>query len=132
MLALGEHTTNEATAIYREYATAGKLSVRIYAMASGLATLKEWKEPRVGLGGGFLTLRAVKLFADGAMGSRGAALLEPYDDDPANSGLLVTPPEGLLEASRSELEAVPDLPAAVGRAIYDHLHRVGGDGPAAE
>ena len=37
----------------------------------------------------------------------------------------------LLEASRSELEAVPGLPAAVGRAIYDHLHRVGGDGPAA-
>jgi excinuclease ABC subunit C len=38
----------------------------------------------------------------------------------------------LLEASRSELEAVPGLPAAVGRGIYDHLHRVGGDGPAAE
>ena len=38
----------------------------------------------------------------------------------------------LLEASRSELEAVPGLPAAVGRAIYDHLHRVGGDGPAPE
>ncbi len=33
----------------------------------------------------------------------------------------------LLEASRSELEAVPGLPSAVGRAIYDHLHRVGGD-----
>ncbi len=32
----------------------------------------------------------------------------------------------LLEASRSELEAVPGLPAAVGRTIYDHLHRVGG------
>jgi excinuclease ABC subunit C len=38
----------------------------------------------------------------------------------------------LLEASRSELEAVPGLPAAVGRRIYDHLHRVGGDAPAAE
>ena len=35
----------------------------------------------------------------------------------------------LLDASRSELEAVPGVPAAVGRAIYDHLHRVGGDGP---
>jgi excinuclease UvrABC nuclease subunit len=38
----------------------------------------------------------------------------------------------LLEASRSELEAVPGVPAAVGRAVYDHLHRVGGDGPAAQ
>jgi excinuclease ABC subunit C len=37
----------------------------------------------------------------------------------------------LLDASRTELEAVPGVPAAVGRAIYDHLHRVGGDGPAA-
>jgi excinuclease ABC subunit C len=37
----------------------------------------------------------------------------------------------LLDASRSELEAVPGVPAAVGRAIYDHLHRVGGDGPVA-
>jgi excinuclease ABC subunit C len=36
----------------------------------------------------------------------------------------------LLEASRSELEAVPGVPPAVGRKIYDHLHRVGGDGPA--
>jgi excinuclease ABC subunit C len=35
----------------------------------------------------------------------------------------------LLEASRSELEAVPGVPGAVGRAIYDHLHRVAGSGP---
>jgi excinuclease ABC subunit C len=35
----------------------------------------------------------------------------------------------LIEASRTELEAVPNLPAAVGRTIYDHLHRVGGDSP---
>jgi excinuclease ABC subunit C len=37
----------------------------------------------------------------------------------------------LLDASRAELEAVPGVPPAVGRAIYDHLHRVGGDGPSA-
>jgi hypothetical protein len=50
-----------------------------------------------------LAVRAVKLYADGALGSRGAALLEPYSDDPGNSGLLVTPPEGLLEAARFAL-----------------------------
>lgn len=38
-----------------------------------------------------LQLRGVKLYGDGALGSRGAALLEPYSDDPENSGLLVTP-----------------------------------------
>jgi excinuclease ABC subunit C len=37
----------------------------------------------------------------------------------------------LLEASRSELEAVPGVPAAVGRGIYDHLHRVGGSDESA-
>jgi predicted amidohydrolase YtcJ len=47
-----------------------------------------------------LAIRSVKLVADGAMGSRGAMLLEPYDDDPGNSGLPVTPAETILEASR--------------------------------
>jgi predicted amidohydrolase YtcJ len=111
----------ETTALYREYAAAGKLGVRLYVMASGLATLKEWKEPRVGLGGGFLTLRAVKLYADGAMGSRGAALLEPYDDDPGNSGLLVTPPEGILEAARW---ALPRGFQVATHAIGDRANRI--------
>jgi predicted amidohydrolase YtcJ len=59
--------------------------------------------PEVGLGGGLLTVRAVKLVADGALGSRGAALLEPYADDPGNAGLLVTPPGEILEAARFAL-----------------------------
>ena len=36
-----------------------------------------------------LTVRSVKIYADGALGSRGAKLLEPYTDDPSNSGLMV-------------------------------------------
>jgi hypothetical protein len=40
-------------------------------------------------------IRGVKFYADGALGSRGAALLEPYSDDPGNEGLLVTPPATL-------------------------------------
>ncbi|KAI0313267.1 amidohydrolase family-domain-containing protein [Amylostereum chailletii] len=46
---------------------------------------------------GRLTLRSVKLFSDGALGSFGAALLEPYSDDPTTSGLMRTPPEVLRE-----------------------------------
>jgi predicted amidohydrolase YtcJ len=110
-----------AVALYREYAAAGKLDVRLYVMASGLAMLKEWKEPRVGLGGGFLTLRAVKLYADGALGSRGAALLAPYDDDPSNSGLLVTPPEAILEAARW---ALPRGFQVATHAIGDRANRL--------
>jgi predicted amidohydrolase YtcJ len=46
-----------------------------------------------------LQVRGVKLYADGALGSRGAALLEPYSDDPGNLGLLVTPPAHLQEVA---------------------------------
>jgi len=40
-----------------------------------------------------LTVRSVKLFADGALGSRGALMLEPYSDDPGNYGLLIDQPD---------------------------------------
>jgi predicted amidohydrolase YtcJ len=93
----------EVVALYREYASAKKLKVRLYVMAAGLETLRTWVRPEVGLGGGHLTLRAVKLYADGALGSRGAALLEPYGDDPGNLGLLVSSPEVLVEAARYAL-----------------------------
>jgi hypothetical protein len=46
------------------------------------------KGPRIGLGDHRLTVRAVKFYMDGALGSRGAALLAPYADDPGNRGLL--------------------------------------------
>lgn len=49
---------------------------------------------------GFLTIRGVKLYADGALGSRGAALLEPYQDDPGNLGLVVTPAVEIERISR--------------------------------
>ena len=77
--------------------------------------------PEVGLGGGMLTIRAVKLYADGALGSRGAALLEPYSDDPGNSGLLVTPPDEILEAARFAL--AHGFQAAT-HAIGDRANRV--------
>jgi predicted amidohydrolase YtcJ len=89
--------------LYRETAAAGKLRTRLYVMAAGLPTMRALGRPEVGLGGGLLTIRAVKLYADGALGSRGAALLEPYSDDPGNSGLLVTPPAEILEAARFAL-----------------------------
>ena len=41
----------------------------------------------------FLTVSSIKLYADGALGSRGAKLIEPYSDDPGNSGLMMNPPE---------------------------------------
>jgi predicted amidohydrolase YtcJ len=47
-----------------------------------------------------LTIRGVKLYADGALGSRGAALIEPYSDDPGNLGLMVSTGDHLAEVAR--------------------------------
>jgi predicted amidohydrolase YtcJ len=78
-------------AIYREFADHGLLTVRVYAMI--LDTGAEFTElskhgPLIGYGDDRLTIRSVKLFADGALGSRGAALLAPYSDMPSQRGLL--------------------------------------------
>lgn len=48
--------------------------------------------------------RAVKMYMDGALGSRGAALLEPYSDDPANSGLVLSREDETLSAMVLALE----------------------------
>jgi predicted amidohydrolase YtcJ len=93
----------ELVALYKEMAAAGTLRTRLYVMASGLATMRALGRPESVLGGGLLDVRAVKLYADGALGSRGAALLEPYADDAGNLGLVRTPPEEMLEAARFAL-----------------------------
>ncbi|CAG8535294.1 6891_t:CDS:10 [Paraglomus occultum] len=49
----------------------------------------------IGYGKGRLTVRSVKLFMDGALGSWGAAMLEPYCDDPTKTGLLLSNPDSL-------------------------------------
>ncbi len=71
----------------------GKLPLRVYAMADGQSAARtEYLE----LGpyrGRMLTMRAVKLMLDGALGSRGAALHEDYSDEPGHRGLLVLSPE---------------------------------------
>jgi predicted amidohydrolase YtcJ len=77
--------------LYRRFADSGRLTVRIYAMVGDIgpdfAALSKGG-PLIGYGADRLTLRAVKLFADGALGSRGAALLAPYTDAPEQRGLL--------------------------------------------
>lgn len=47
-----------------------------------------------------LNIRSIKLYADGALGSRGAKLIKDYSDDPGNSGLLLRSPESLMEFCR--------------------------------
>ncbi|MGH9368463.1 MAG: amidohydrolase, partial [Thermoanaerobaculia bacterium] len=90
----------ESIAAIERLSSRGVLPIRVYATVSpGEKLLPEFfgKGLRIGRGGDFLTVRAIKGFADGALGSRGAALLEDYSDEPAWRGLMVIPPERLEE-----------------------------------
>ncbi len=65
-----------------------ELPIRVYAMlTSDEALIEAIGEPIRGYGNAHLDIAAVKIYSDGALGSRGAALLEPYSDDPENLGL---------------------------------------------
>ena len=77
--------------------------------------------PPVAAGGGRFRVFAVKAYADGALGSRGAALLEPYSDEPGTTGLLVTTPDTLELIARLCLEH--GYPMAT-HAIGDRGNRV--------
>lgn len=85
-------------AVYRELAKAGELPLRVHAyleatpaIVAGIADreLEPEESDR------YFALAGIKLFADGALGSRGAALAADYSDDPGNRGLWVTSPADL-------------------------------------
>lgn len=78
--------------------------IRVYVMlADDEELVNDWFSRRGPLidYGGRLTVRAIKLYADGALGSRGAALLAPYSDEAGNSGLLVSQPAHIVTVAGS-------------------------------
>ncbi len=88
--AVGDAGLRTDIPLYKEMADEGKLTLRIYAMIGDVG--EEFRRlsadgPLLGYGHDFLTVRSVKLFADGSVGSRGAAMLEPYSDAPGERGL---------------------------------------------
>ena len=91
----------------RDLAAAGELDLRLYCMLDDKPeTLDRWLErgPYTSPDQ-MLTVRAVKLYADGALGSRGALLLADYYDETGNQGLLVTSREHLATVARRAGEA---------------------------
>jgi len=83
--------------IFKDLAVKGALKVRLYPMASvkdaqGNCFLHNGPQAY----GDFLQLRCLKMWMDGALGSSGAALFEPYCNDCENSGLLLWTEEDLL------------------------------------
>lgn len=81
--------------IYESLARDGRFNLRNYVLISDdSADISHYmsRGPRSALYDGRIWVRSIKLYSDGALGSRGAALLAPYSDDPGNTGLLVSAP----------------------------------------
>ena len=92
----------------KDFLNEDKLSVRLWMMVSSRDTtlLNEWyaKGPEIGIGNNFLTIRAIKIHADGALGSRGAWLLEEYEDRAGHFGHETTPMQFVYEVAKKGLE----------------------------
>ena len=98
----------EGIAVYEDLAREGKYDLRNYVMIrSNDSTLDAFMKRgrQIGLYDGRLWIRSIKLVADGALGSRGAALLEPYSDDAGNTGLITTTPERIKSVAVRALKA---------------------------
>ena len=126
----GVHDPGESAqtiSIFEELAKAGNYSLRNYVMISdpgdpNSATARAnpyiQRGPQSALYDAHLWIRAIKLYADGALGSRGAALLAPYSDEPTNSGLLVSPPEHIEAWAETGLQ----------RGFQINVHAIGDRG----
>ena len=114
----------EGIAVYEGLAREGRYSLRNYVMIrDNDSTLDAFmrRGPQNALYDGRLWIRAIKLSADGALGSRGAALLEPYSDDAGNMGLITTPMERVKSVAVRALRAGFQLNV---HAIGDRANRL--------
>jgi len=94
--------------LYEDMAKSKELGLRLYVMIGDDSTaLRKYMAmgPRSALYDGQVWVRSIKLYADGAMGSRGAALLEPYSDDPNNTGLLLSAPAHIRDVAERALKS---------------------------
>lgn len=93
---------------YKALADEGALPVRLYVMVrreSNEAMAERLADYRmIGYGGGFLTVRSIKRQIDGALGSHGAWLLEPYADMSSSTGLVLEEVEDIEGTARVALE----------------------------
>jgi len=104
--------------LYKQFADDGNSKTRIYGMISGAGeTFDELSKngPINSYAEDMLALRSVKLYSDGALGSRGAAMLEPYSDDPGNRGLLFV--------DQNEMNAMASK--VMGKGFQANIHAIG-------
>ena len=117
---------------FRQLIAEGRLPLRVFVMLDGAdrALIERWlargpeSNPRHRL-----TIRSVKLFADGALGSRGAALLEPYSDQPGTKGVVTTPAPAIYNLTKRAVAkgfqvATHAIGDAANREVLDVYERV--------
>ncbi len=106
--------------LYRELGAAGRLPIRIYAMLNDSAENRRVMQsgPRLPEFDDRLQMRAVKAWADGALGSRGAALMQDYSDQPRHRGLMMY--------TREQMQELATLTAAKGWQL--NVHAIGDAG----
>ncbi len=92
----------------RKFMEEGNLKVRLWTMlwSQDSTLLKEWyaRGPEIGTGDNHLTIRAIKIMADGALGSRGAWLLESYTDRENHFGVATVPMSFVYDISKEALK----------------------------
>ncbi len=113
--------TFEIIDLMKELADSNKIPVRLdVIVGEPLSNMKDNLKNylMIGYGNNFLTVRSIKQYIDGALGSRGAWLLEPYSDLPGNTGSNVTPHE--------ELKKISEL--AIANGFQMRIHAIGDRG----
>jgi predicted amidohydrolase YtcJ len=123
---------------YKEMAEKQALPIRIYAMIAATDPLLELmlNKGYVTDQYDFLSIRSVKAYGDGALGSRGAAMIEAYSDEPSNTGLLLTRKADikplfdlvLSKGFQLNFHAIGDLGNLIALDQYaDSFKRIGGE-----
>lgn len=126
--------TPEVLAVLEELEARGELELRVTCYLYGTATQLASYLARPPKRSGLVRVVGIKLFVDGALGSRGAALFEPYCDCPLNRGLMLASTDELLARARDAhtrgyqvaVHAIGDHANAV---ALDVLSRAQGDDP---
>ena len=110
-------TDLDTIAVYKALLAHGDLPVRLYVMARGSSATEHYlaSGPEADAGDGLLAVRSFKVVSDGALGSRGAELTEPYADAPDE--------RGLQQVSDADLDRL--VRAARAKGFQVNVHAIG-------
>ncbi|NNF03492.1 MAG: amidohydrolase [Rhodothermales bacterium] len=119
----GDKVNLETLDRYRRFIDQGRFPLRVYAMIGWEYSdaVERYCNDHLIDYGDRLTVRSVKMYVDGALGSRGAALIEPYSDDPGNLGLVKMGRDSLAVSTERALDCGYQVNS---HAIGDRANRI--------